>query len=138
MKRYISLCLLGSLVFGTAIPAYGAGNLEPAASPRIMAQSETAEAVATELISLLSEGKYEDAAAKYDVAQGVTAENLQKEWEDIIKQNGLFQQQLEIRDSRNNVVIISCEFETKTIDLFVIINDRNEAIGLNVPENSED
>jgi hypothetical protein len=133
MKRYISLCLLGSLVFGTAIPAYAQTDPD-VASPEILAQSQTPEAIAQELIRLLAEGDFDTAATKYNAEQKVTAENLEAEWSKFIQQNGAFKQQVEIRKNIENVVVVSCEFERDTMNLIVVLNEANEVISLNLPE----
>lgn len=133
MKRYISLCLLGSLVFGTAIPASAQADPD-VASPQIVAQSQAAEAIAQELIRLLAEGDFKTAATKYNAEQKVTAENLEAEWSKFINQNGAFQQQVEIRENLGNVIVITCEFADKTMDLIVVLNETNEVISLNLPE----
>lgn len=134
MKRYISLCLVGSLVFGTAIPAYAQGDPD-VASPQILAQSPTAEAIAQELIRLMAEGEFDTAATKYNAEKKVTAENLEAEWSKFIQQNGAFKQQLEVRENLGNVIVITCEFADKTMDLIVVLNETNEVISLNLPEN---
>jgi len=134
MKTSISLCLFGSLVFGTAIPAY-AQAYSDVAYPEILAQSQTSEAIAQALIRLLAESDFETAATKYDAEQKVTAENLEAEWSKFIQQNGAFKQQVEIRKNIENAVVITCEFEKQTIDLIVVLNDANEVISLNLPEN---
>lgn len=134
MKRYISLCLLGSLVFGTAIPAYAQANPD-ATSPQILAQSPTSEAIAQELIRLMAEEDFDAAATKYNAQQKVTAENLEAEWSKFIQQNGAFKQQLEVRENMGNVIVVSCEFASKTMDLIVVLNEANEVISLNWPEN---
>jgi hypothetical protein len=133
MRTSISLCLLGSLVFGTAIPAYA--QAREIASPEILAQSQDQEVIAQELIRLLAEGDFETAATKYNAQQKVTAENLEAEWSKFIQQNGAFKQQLEVRENLSNVIVVSCEFESKTMDLIVVLNETNEVISLNLPEN---
>ncbi len=135
MKRYISLCLLGSLVFGTAIPA-SAQVYSDVASPEILAQSaqsQTAEAIAQELIRLLASRDFKTAATKYNVEQKVTAENLEAEWSKFIQQHGAFKGQ-EVRENLGNVIVITCEFASKTMNLIVVLNEANEVISLNLPE----
>jgi hypothetical protein len=134
MKRYISLCLLGSLVFGTAIPAYAQADLD-VASPEILAQSQDQEAIAQELIRLLAESDFETAATKYNAEQKVIGDNLKTLWETLIEDYGAFKQQIEVRENLGNVIVVSCEFESKTIDLIVVLNEANEVISLNLPEN---
>jgi hypothetical protein len=133
MKRYISLCLLGSLVFGTAIPVSAQAREIP--SPEILAQSQDQEAIAQELIRLLAEGDFETAATKYNAEQKVIADNLEAEWSKFIQQNGAFKQQLEVRENLGNVIVVGCEFERKTMNLIVVLNEANEVISLNLPEN---
>jgi Flp pilus assembly CpaE family ATPase len=133
MKKYMSLLLLGSLIFAAPMPANAESKPE-STGVQILAQSNTQAAIAQELISLLSDGKYEEAVAKYDFDQSVTAESLQKEWEDTIEKYGEFQQALETRESPSNLVVISCEFAEKTINLIIVLNDSNQVVSLNTPE----
>lgn len=133
MNRYISLCLLGSLVFGTAMPASALESILTAPGTTI-AQSQTQEAIAQELIRLLAAGDFKTAATKYNAEQKVTAENLEAEWSKFIDQHGAFQQQVEISKSVDNVVVITCEFEKGTMNLIVVLDNNNEVISLNLPE----
>jgi hypothetical protein len=133
MKKYLSLLLLGSLVLGAAMPAYAEIQSE-STSGRLVAQSDAQVATAEDLISLLAAGEFEDAVKKYDFNQDVTAESLETDWDDLIEENGAFQQQVEVVASRENIVVIRCEFADKTIDLIVVLNDRNQVISLNKPQ----
>lgn len=133
MKKYLSLLLLGSLVFGAAMPARAEMQSE-STSPQLLAQSDAQVAIAQDLINLLAEGNYEDAVEKYDFEQTVTAETLKTDWDDLIEENGAFQQQVEIVENRDNIVVIRCEFAQKTIDLIIQLNDSNKVISLNKPQ----
>lgn len=133
MKRYISLCLLGSLVFGTAMPTPALESILTAPGATI-AQSQTQEAIAQELIRLLAAEDFKTAATKYNAEQKVTAENLEAEWGKFTQLNGALKQQVEIRKIADNVVVITCEFEKGTMDLIVVVNENNEVISLNLPE----
>ena len=133
MKKYMSLLLLGSLIFAAPIAANAESKPENT-RVQILAQSNTQEAIAKELIGLLSEGKYEDAVTKYDFDESVTAESLQEDWEDTINKYGEFKQLLETRENVSNLVVISCEFAEETIDLIIVLNDSNKVVSLNTPE----
>lgn len=133
MKKYMSLLLLGSLIFAAPMAASAESKREGTGT-QILAQSNTQAAIAQELISLLSRGKYEEAVTKYDFEESVTAESLQEDWEDTIKKYGEFQQSLETRENTSNLVVISCEFAEKTIDLVIVLNDSNQVVSLNTPE----
>ena len=132
MKNYISLLLLSSLAFGAAMPAYADSKRET--NPvQILAQSNSQQAIARDLITLLATGEFEEAVEKYDFQQDVTAESLELDWNDLIEQNGAFEEQLEIVENKDNVVVIRCKFQEKTIDLIVVLNDSNQVISLNTP-----
>lgn len=133
MKKYLSLLLLGSLVFGAAMPAYAEIQSE-STSAQLLAQSDAQVAIAEDLINLLAAGEFEDAVEKYDFDQTVTAESLKTEWDDLIEENGEFQQQVEIVENRENIVVVRCEFAQKTIDLIIVLNDNNQVISLNKPQ----
>lgn len=133
MKKYLSLLLLGSLILAAPMAADAESKPESTGA-QILAQSNTQAAIAQELISLLSDGKYEEAVTKYDFEENVTAESLQEDWEDTIKKYGEFQQSLETLENTSNLVVISCEFAEKTIDLVIVLNDSNKVVSLNTPE----
>ncbi len=133
MKKYMSLLLLGSLIFAAPMAA-DAESKQEGTGAQILAQSNTQAAIAQELISLLSRGKYEEAVTKYDFEENVTAQSLQEDWEDTIKKYGEFQQSLETIENTSNLVVISCEFAEKTIDLVIVLNDSNQVVSLNTPE----
>ena len=133
MKKYLSLLLLGSLVFGAAMPAYAEIQSE-STSAQLLAQSNAQRAIARDLINLLAAGEFEVAVEKYDFQQNVTVESLEIDWNDLIEENGAFEEQLEIVENKGNVVVIRCKFEEKTIDLIIELNDSNQVISLNKPQ----
>ena len=133
MKKYMSLLLLGSFIFAAPMAADAATKRESTGA-QILAQSNTQAAIAQDLISLLSDGKYEEAVTKYGFEENVTAASLQEDWEDTIKKYGEFKQSLETIENTSNLVVISCEFAEKTIDLVIVLNDSNQVVSLNTPE----
>ncbi len=137
----VTLLALTSLAAVIELPAK-AQRLTPP-PPVKMVQSkevnqEVLEKKAAELITLLSQEKYEEArkSLSRDLAVELTADKIGEIWEGLIEITGPVKKQLSSRvisTINADLVVIETEFEGETDEFIVTFNKKGEIIGVDFP-----
>lgn len=138
-----SLILIASLILSgfVFLPAE-AQSTDSQASQHIAQDTQTPEyeAIAQEFINDLATADFGAAIQTFDTggAENVTQSSLTQTWQDIVAQSGPLQQQVDTQlepgepSNGPTLVIITGEFERECRDLFVIMEETGEVIGLDV------
>jgi len=138
-----SLILIASLILSGVVILPAEAQSADLQSPHRIAQDTQApeyEAIAQEFINDLATADFDAAIQTFDTsgAENVTQSSLTQTWQDIVAQSGPLQQQANIQlepsepSNEPTLVIITGEFERECRDLFVIMDETGEVIGLDV------
>ncbi|NJR60298.1 MAG: DUF3887 domain-containing protein [Cyanobacteria bacterium CRU_2_1] len=128
MKKLIPALLLPAVLVVSTLPAYAQSHQETDSFPlpQQIAQAEDVTTIAQDFISLLAGGQFNDALRWYDstAATTISSDTLQASWNDIVAANGAFQRQISTQaipsdGSGQSTVIVTCEFEQGSRDLFI-------------------
>jgi hypothetical protein len=115
-------------------PATPAGPQETT-GPAGNAGAEAGVAVAVEVVTALTQGNFNAAAAKFDTAMksAMDAAKWNQAWSGVTAQLGPFKKQAGTRTSKvqgYDVVFVGCEFERGKVDLQVTLNASQQVSGL--------
>lgn len=104
---------------------------QPPKSPKSLDLSTQAK----EFINLLVKEDYATAVKQFDetMSKALPPEKLQQTWKTLISQAGAFKRQVNARLERiqsNDVVLVTCEFETVSLDLQIVFNQTSQIAGL--------
>jgi hypothetical protein len=151
MKTWIPVLLLSATLAGSALPAQAQqSQVAQPASPQLLAQTSDSDAptsdiptVAQQLISLLVSGDYAAAGDLYDQDAVVNRDSLRATWEDIVAVNGAYQQQTNFRTvpleepGTGTMAIVTVQFASASRDLYIVFNNQNQVVSLDVLDTAE-
>jgi hypothetical protein len=151
MKTWIPVLLLSATLAGSALPAQAQQpQVAQPASPQLLAQTSDSDAptsdiptVAQQLISLLVSGDYAAAGDLYDQDAVVNRDSLRATWEDIVAVNGAYQQQTNLRTvpleepGTGTMAIVTVQFASASRDLYIVFNNQNQVVSLDVLDTAE-
>ena len=125
MKRCVCLLLIAFLSW----------SLCCFAQRQAVSQSANPAALAKGFVELLAGGDFSTAASNFDPAMkaALPPEKLEELWASLIAQLGPFKRQVSVRiesSQHHNIVLVTCEFETLTVDLKLAFDNARQISGL--------
>ncbi|ACK65738.1 conserved hypothetical protein [Rippkaea orientalis PCC 8801] len=142
-RSSISFLGLAVLTIATELPAKAQRLTPPPAVQVVQSTTEVnKEALAnkaSEVITLLSQEKYEEARKLMSPAlsQELTVENMKEIWQDLITITGPIKKQGDSRvisTVNSDLVSINTEFTNKTEDFIVVFNKEGQVVGIDFPQ----
>lgn len=145
MNKYFSVFVLSGMLAVTPVIMpkawrYAIAQGETTTPRPMVTQSIGLTIKALELVDAMTQGNFSAALEQYspDAQEGLTPEDLQQNWQDIVNAYGKLNQQLGTRTRQWNqpgdagVVIITCEFEKGIQDLLIEFNSDNQVVNFNI------
>jgi dienelactone hydrolase len=142
MKNKTCLALLFILLMGLVTAcANSTATVQPANTPRPtetsqpLASSADVEAVAQDLMDLLTRGDFDRVVVHFDakMQEVLPPDKLQETWRALVAQVGPFQRQLGVRTEERegySLVFVTTEFAQATLDAQVAFNKAGQVTGM--------
>lgn len=133
--KYFSVAMVSAVLLGSVAPVQAQQMSEVA--PSYIAQGSDVGAIAQAFIQELASGDFTGAFRSYDspIRSTISPDSLAQQWQDITAVSGAYQGAANVSvdtSSGTPIAIVTGQFENGSRDLFILFNENNEIVSMDI------